>query len=44
MCYGDIDHGNDGYYRQYMEDWEQAEAQRQHEQEQQRPEDQGPPE
>lgn len=30
MCYGDIDHGRDGYYRQYMED-----TMRQDEQEQQ---------
>ena len=22
MCYGDIDHGKDGYYRDYMEQWE----------------------
>ena len=22
MCYGDIDHGKDGYYREYMEEWE----------------------
>lgn len=23
MCYGDIDHGKDGYYRAHMEAWEQ---------------------
>jgi hypothetical protein len=23
MCYGDIDHGRDGYYRQWAEDFEE---------------------
>jgi hypothetical protein len=26
MCYGDIDHGKDGYYREYLERQEQREA------------------
>lgn len=30
MCYGDIDHGSDGYYR----DWAEEELRRQEEQEQ----------
>jgi hypothetical protein len=21
MCYGDLDYGTDGYYREYMEEW-----------------------
>ena len=29
MCYGDIDHGSDGYYRQWMEDAAEIERQRQ---------------
>lgn len=33
MCYGDIDHGKDGYYRDWAENVEQ-----QHEQEQEREE------
>jgi len=32
MCYGDIDHGKDGYYRQYMER-EQREQQQEPEEE-----------
>jgi len=31
MCYGDIDHGKDGYYRQW------AEREQEQEQEQERP-------
>jgi hypothetical protein len=22
MCYGDLDYGTDGYYREYMEEWQ----------------------
>jgi hypothetical protein len=22
MCYGDVDYGRDGYYREYMDEWE----------------------
>ena len=32
MCYGDIDHGRDGYYRQYMEEMEQREQMKRQEQ------------
>ena len=32
MCYGDVDHGKDGYYREYMEQWAR-EAEREREQE-----------
>ena len=35
MCYGDIDYGTDGYYREYMEEWQRQE----HEREQQREEE-----
>ena len=34
MCYGDIDYGRDGYYRRYMESWEEHEAQKHQEREQ----------
>ena len=29
MCFGDIDHGTDGYYRECMEELERQEANRQ---------------
>jgi hypothetical protein len=29
MCYGDIDHGKDGYYRAWMEEQERQEQERQ---------------
>jgi len=32
MCYGDVDHGSDGYYRTWLE--EQSEQEREREQEQ----------
>ncbi len=45
MCYGDVDHGRDGYYRRFLEDqeeqrWaeEQEERRRAEEQERQREE------
>lgn len=28
MCYGDLDYGSDGYYREYMEELEREEADR----------------
>jgi len=28
MCYGDIDHGKDGYYRAWMEEQERREQER----------------
>ena len=28
MCYGDIDHGSDGYYREYMERCAEQEAEK----------------
>ena len=31
MCYGDPDYGRDGYYRQFLNDQEEAEAWREHE-------------
>ena len=31
MCYGDIDYGNDGYYREWAERQERAEIERQQE-------------
>jgi hypothetical protein len=31
MCYGDIDHGRDGYYRQWAEEMEREEQARQEE-------------
>ena len=34
MCYGDIDHGRDGYYRQMMEEQMEQEYERQREQQQ----------
>lgn len=35
MCYGDIDHGSDGYYRQWAEEQErQAQEQREAEEQQ----------
>ena len=37
MCYGDIDHGRDGYYRQWLEE---QELQRQKEQEQEQEQEQ----
>ena len=33
MCYGDIDHGRDGYYRDYMERWEQDTREKERQQE-----------
>ncbi len=33
MCYGDIDHGRDGYYRQWAEERENDRAEREREQE-----------
>ena len=35
MCYGDIEHGTDGYYRQYMEEWEREEYDKQQQERQQ---------
>ena len=35
MCYGDIDHGRDGYYREFIEAQERQAEQEQPEQEQQ---------
>lgn len=37
MCYGDIDHGSDGYYRQWAEE-QQRQEQEQREAEEQQPE------
>jgi hypothetical protein len=34
MCYGDIDYGRDGYYRDWAERQEQADIDRQYEDEQ----------
>lgn len=34
MCYGDIDHGSDGYYRQWAEEQEQRAQERRAEDEQ----------
>lgn len=34
MCYGDIDHGKDGYYREWLEQADRQEQDRQQEQEQ----------
>ena len=34
MCYGDIDYGNDGYYREYAEEMARQEQERQQEWEQ----------
>ena len=31
MCYGDIDHGTDGYYREWAEHQERLEQERHHE-------------
>jgi len=31
MCYGDLDYGTDGYYREYMEEWDRSEQQSQEE-------------
>jgi hypothetical protein len=31
MCYGDIDHGSDGYYRQWAEREEERTQEREHE-------------
>ena len=31
MCYGDVDHGRDGYYRQQLEEEQQRETLRQEE-------------
>ena len=32
MCYGDVDHGKDGYYQRWMEEqWEREEEQRRRE-------------
>ena len=28
MCYGDIDYGRDGYYREHMEEWARQELDR----------------
>ena len=43
MCYGDVDHGKDGYYRRYMEEWAEEDARKEYErqQEQQQEEDSG---
>lgn len=35
MCYGDIDHGTDGYYRREMEREEQRQQERQQQERQQ---------
>lgn len=39
MCYGDPDHGRDGYYRKFLEDQEEdyrrRQAEREHEEQQQ---------
>jgi hypothetical protein len=31
MCYGDVDHGQDGYYRQFLEEARRQEDERQSE-------------
>lgn len=31
MCYGDPDHGRDGYYQKWLDDQAEADAQRQYE-------------
>ena len=31
MCYGDIDHGKDGYYREWLEQADRQEQERQQE-------------
>lgn len=31
MCYGDVDHGRDGYYREYLEQQEQEAERQRHE-------------
>lgn len=33
MCYGDIDYGTDGYYREYMERCQQEQAEQQQQEE-----------
>lgn len=35
MCYGDVDHGRDGYYREYLERMAEHEQERQREPEEQ---------
>jgi len=35
MCYGDIEHGTDGYYREWVEEQERQEEERQREEYQQ---------
>jgi len=40
MCYGDIDYGSDGYYRQYMEESARQHERDQQEQDQPEPEEQ----
>ena len=41
MCYGDIDHGTDGYYRQYVEqqqeEWERLEYEKKQAQQEEQP-------
>lgn len=39
MCYGDIDYGSDGYYREWMEGWDQQQEQEQEQQHEQEQED-----
>lgn len=41
MCYGDPDHGRDGYYRRFLEEQEQQAGRRRMEQEQEREPDRG---
>jgi len=36
MCYGDIDHGTDGYYREWAEEMDRQEQERQQQEEQER--------
>jgi hypothetical protein len=42
MCYGDIDHGTDGYYREYVGEMEQQWQQERENDRQQQEEQQGP--
>jgi hypothetical protein len=41
MCYGDIDHGKDGYYRQWAEERDRQAQEEQHDREQQARKDGG---
>lgn len=34
MCYGDVGHGRDGYYAKWLQDQEEDQARRAHEEEQ----------